>query len=159
MTHHAYLSIVGRKLGHISRGLIPAPMNDKREPEHIDKIKILSYNHTLTRIEAPDGLSEHPFFFSKFQDRSTPLLVQTFAEGEIIDCEVTLYRESQSGTQQKYFTFHLEGGVLTSFKTENQRMPSGGEETVEQFGICYRRISETFHEGNTGESFPQPSDL
>jgi uncharacterized protein len=159
MAHYSYISIVGRKLGLISGGSIPVSVDDKREPEHVDKIRIGSYDHKFSNKETSDGLSEHPYFFSKDYDRSTPLLTRAFAEEEIIDCEITYYRESPSGTQEKFFTLSLEGGVITSHNIESRPKFSGdGEEIIENFGINYLSISQTYHEG-TRESFTPTIDL
>ncbi|MDY7559116.1 type VI secretion system tube protein TssD [Pseudomonas sp. CCC3.2] len=160
MTPYSYISIMGRKLGLISGGSILVTKEDKREPEHIDKIRMLSFNHQFSRKETSDGLSEYPFFFSKDDDRSTPLLTQAFAEEEIIECEITLYRESPSGTQQKFFTFTLEGAVITSHNMESRPEFSGnGEKIIEHFGISYRSLSQIYHEGSTRESFTPTIDL
>ncbi|MDB5979322.1 MAG: type secretion system effector, Hcp1 family [Pseudomonas sp.] len=146
MTQHSYISIIGRKLGLISGGSIPVSVDDKREPEHIDKIRMLSFNIKLTKDRDLNPVFEYPFFLTKLYDRSTPMLIQALMEQEVVDCEIIVHRESPSGSHEKLFTINLDEGMIVTQDMENRPAFLGdGEEIVEIYCIHFRDIRMVHH--------------
>lgn len=151
MASRTYISITGQKQGLISEGCSSKlSIGEKCQADHPDEIMVLSLSHTMSSIEQTTGAIHQPVVITKYIDKSSPLLAQALTDREIIDCEIILYRESSLGTQEKFYTIKLEGGVIAA---KNLHMPNilfgDNAEMEEQIAIRYRTITWTHHKGNT----------
>lgn len=151
MASRTYISITGQKQGLISEGCSSKlSIGEKCQADHPDEIIVLSLSHTMSSIEQTTDAIHQPVVITKNIDKSTPLLAQALNDKEVVDCELTFYRVSSYGTQEKFFTVKLKGGLIAD---QTMSMPhaisENDAEPQEQVAIRYRDTTWIHHLANT----------
>lgn len=150
MMHHLFISINGRKQGSISDGASSKEsVGINWQPDHSDQIIVLSLDHPLTTGEKSGKPKHNPLVFTKYLDKSSPLLLQALEDQEIIDCEIAFYRQSLSDTQEKFYTIKLEGAVIINhFMNMPDVILEPDSDIEETITLRYQTITLTYLDGN-----------
>mgnify|MGYP001577581090 CR=1 FL=1 len=151
MANHGYMTISGKQQGLISAGCASQEsIGNKCQTSHTDEIMVLSFVHNMSNAENSKHAIHQPIVITKNIDKSTPLLAQALNDKEVVDCELTFYRVSLYGTQEKFFTVKLKGGLIAD---QTMSMPhaisENDAEPQEQIAIRYRDITWIHHVANT----------
>ncbi len=111
---------------------------------------VLSYTHNMQNIGNINKSTHGPILITKNIDKSSPLLAQALSNRETIDCDVSFYRISAFGMQEKYYSVKINGGVIIDLTLE---MPhailQNDAEPQEHLAIRYREITWTHHAAGT----------
>ncbi|WP_273685646.1 Hcp family type VI secretion system effector, partial [Pseudomonas aeruginosa] len=121
----AYISINGKTQGNITQGAFTADSVGNIYVEgHEDQILVQEIKHRVTtptdpQSGQPSGQRVHkPFVFTSALNKSTPLLYQALASGEMLpNVEVKWYRTSVDGKQEHFFTTKLEDATIVDINT------------------------------------------
>lgn len=151
MANHGYMSITGQKQGLISAGCSShESIGNKCQIAHVDEIMVLSFVHQMSNAENSQHALHGPVIIDKNIDKATPLLAQALANREVVNCELTFYRVSKFGSQEKFFTVKLKECLIANqlmvmphTTSENDAQPQ------EKIAIRYRDITWTHHLANT----------
>ncbi|WP_219060929.1 Hcp family type VI secretion system effector [Pseudomonas sp. UMAB-08] len=151
MANHGYMTVSGKQQGLISAGCSSQEsIGNKCQTAHIDKIMVLSFVHGMHNIENSGHATHQPIVITKNIDKATPLLAQALANREVVDCELTFYRVSKFGTQEKFFTVKLKGCLIANqIMSMPHAISENDAEPEEQIAIRYRDITWTHHLANT----------
>lgn len=80
-------------------------IGNKFQESHKDEILVYSLDHDIFRTQ---NVSHSPVTITKPVDKSSPLLGVSISNNEqLIECDFTFYRTSQSGSQEKFYTIKL----------------------------------------------------
>lgn len=100
MSNQIYLKLTGNKQGMISSGCSSYDsIGNKYQDSHKDEIFVYSTNYDISRHQ---NLSHSPFVITKPDDKSTPLLLTSISNNEILDCEFFYYRIDLHGVLALY---------------------------------------------------------
>jgi type VI secretion system Hcp family effector len=151
MAYHGYLSITGQKQGLISAGCSSQEsIGNKCQIAHVDEIMVLSFDHHMFNAENSNHATHVPVTITKNIDKATPLLAQALANREVVNCELTFYRVSKFGAQEKFFTVKLKECLISNQLMDIPHVTSDSDaEPQEHVSIRYRDITWTHHLANT----------
>ena len=159
----AYMTIIGSRQGYITeKNFTPGSVGNIWQEGHENEIMVQSFRHGITLPRdfltgQPTGQRVHgPLEITKIVDKSSPLLLRAMTSGEILtSVEMKLFRTSNQGLEEQYFTILLEDAVIASIRTymphcqEQERRHLGHMEDVE---FTYRKITKTHEVASTSES-------
>lgn len=151
MANPAYMKITGMVQGLISKDCsTEASIGRKYQSEHTDEIMVLSCSHTMANLESNNKPSHSPIILSKLVDKTSPLLAQAYERQENVECTISFYRTSGMGTQEKFYSISIKGGLITdvTFDMPDVILQSDAE-LREQVAIRYREINWTNHIAST----------
>ena len=162
MSQPAYLTISGTTQGNISQGAFTAQsVGNIYQEGHADEVFCQSFSYHVTiprdpQSGAPTGQRVHqPASFIKYVDKSSPLLLQAIASGEILQITANFYRTSTAGKQEKYYTLQFTDALLIDFKqyTPIALDPANNPyRDMEEIHFTYRKIEATHEVAGTSGS-------
>ncbi|MEB0076333.1 Hcp family type VI secretion system effector [Pseudomonas sp. CCI3.2] len=145
MANPGYVTITGKAQGLISAGCSSKEsIGNKYQSAHTDEIMMLSYTRNLANFENNNSSTHGPIIISKYIDKSSPLLEQALTRREELDCTFDFYQTTPSGTQEKFYSISIKGGLIVDL---TQDMPdvifqSDGE-MREHVAFRFREINYT----------------
>lgn len=156
----AYLSITGKKQKEISMGCSSAEsIGNKWQEDHQDEIMVQAFKHNIhlptdPQSGQPSGQRVHgPITITKTFDKSSPLLYNALASGEIMtSCEIKWYRTSSTGLEENYFIVKLEDAIIVdiqSYMPNCQDTSQAHLTHMEDVSISYRKITWNHAISNT----------
>lgn len=159
----AFMRIEGSKQGLITQGAFTeASVGNIFVEGHEDEFIVQGFSHEIIiprdpQSGQPTGQRVHqPLSITKVFDKSSPLIYEALTSGErLTKCEISWYRTSTSGTQEKYFSMTLEDAVIVAVKAHmpNCQDPSQAHFThLEDVSFTYRKISWTHEAAGTSGS-------
>ncbi|HCS8192697.1 Hcp family type VI secretion system effector [Pseudomonas aeruginosa] len=148
----AYISINGKTQGNITQGAFTADSVGNIYVEgHEDQILVQEIKHRVTtptdpQSGQPSGQRVHkPFVFTSALNKSTPLLYQALASGEMLpNVEVKWYRTSVDGKQEHFFTTKLEDATIVDINTVLPHAQDASKAEFTQLievSLAYRKIT------------------
>ncbi|MEB0040513.1 MULTISPECIES: Hcp family type VI secretion system effector [unclassified Pseudomonas] len=151
MAYHGYMTMTGTQQGLISAGCSShESIGNKCQTAHTDEIMVLSFDHRMFNAENSNHATHQPALITKNIDKATPLLAQALSNRELVNCEITFYRISKFGTQEKFFTIKLKDCLIADQQMEMPHAVSENDaEPQEHIAIRYRDITWTHHLANT----------
>ena len=159
MSQPSYITIKGATQGDISKGAFTADsVGNIFQEGHEDKVfsQSVTYGVSVPRDPQsgqPSGQRVHqPASFIKYFDKSSPLLVQAIASGEILQIEVKYYRTSTAGLQEHYYSVKFTDCLLVQFDayTPEALDPKNGPyRDMEKVFFTYRKIEVTHEKAGT----------
>ena len=117
MAMTSYLSIVANDQGEIK--------GDCTQSGREDSILVYSIDHKVeipcdTHTGLPTGQRIHkPFKVIKHKDLSSPSLFQACCNGEQMSVELKMYRITDMGTEEHYYTIKLENAIIVEMQEYN----------------------------------------
>lgn len=152
----AYLTINGNRQGMITAGTFTSDSvgnvyQDGRE----DQIMVQGFSHQIIiprdpQSGQPTGQRVHkPLMISKVFDKSSPLIFNALASGEVLNnCHIAWYRPKSSGAggEEHYFSIELTDAVIVDVqsRTPSCQDPSQAHFThLEDVYFTYRKITWT----------------
>ena len=122
------------------------------QSHHEDEILVHAIGLHVTKPVDPQsgqatGVRRHrPTVFTKYTDKSSPLLWQALCSGEQLTIECVYFRTAQTGGVEKYFTVKWSGALLVDGKayyplaisSENSEVPH-----LEDWSFSYKKIEWT----------------
>ena len=159
----AFMKIEGSTQGLITAGAFTLESVGNVFVEgHEDEFIVQAFNHEVTiprdpQSGQPTGQRVHqPMTITKVFDKSSPLLYQALTTGEnLTTCELSWYRTSPTGSQEKYFTMKLEDAIIVNIRAmmPNCQDPGQAHFThLEEISFAYRKISWDHVAGGTAAS-------
>lgn len=156
----AYLSISGKKQNDISANCSSEESIGNRWQEgHEDEIMVQAFKHNIRlptdpQSGQPSGQRIHgPITITKTFDKSSPLLYNALASGELMtQCQVNWYRTSSTGLEEKYFSITLEDAIIVdiqSYMPHCQDTSQSHLTHMEDISISYRKITWSHLIANT----------
>lgn len=143
MANMSFLRVEGTQQGLISSGCnTQDSIGNKHQITHINEISITAISHLLLQGEGSATNRAHtPIALTKLIDKSSPLLAQAWARGELLDCTLKLYRTSAQGLNEAYYEIKLTGARISSINLDipNVQNDAGGE-PQEVISFSYRDI-------------------
>jgi type VI secretion system secreted protein Hcp len=146
---NAYMRLTGQSQGEI-RGSVTLAGRE-------DSILIIAYGHdVVSPRDAASGLltakrQHSPLRITKEIDRSTPLLMNAWANGEMMtQFELRFWRPSATGKETQFYTILLEGARIVSISQEmlnNQYPENAAHKEREHVTFVYDRIEWVFEDG------------
>lgn len=146
---NAYLMLEGDEQGPIIGGVT--------QPGREGQILVIAYNHSVfsPRDEreglATDLRQHEPIRITKEIDRSTPLLMNAWANGERMHTFILrFWTPSASGHEVQHYTVQLYGAQIVSIQQEmlNNRYPENlNHKEREHVTFTYRTIEWTWEDG------------
>ncbi|CAD5106389.1 Hcp family type VI secretion system effector [Zestomonas carbonaria] len=148
----AYISINGKTQGNITQGAFTADSVGNIYVEgHEDQILVQEIKHRVTtptdpQSGQPSGQRVHkPFVFTSALNKSTPLLYQALASGEMLpNVEVKWFRTSVDGKQEHFFTTQLEDATIIDIHTVLPHAQDASKAEFTQLievSLAYRKIT------------------
>lgn len=123
MSQPLYVKISGSSQGEITKGAFTADsVGNIYQEGHEDEAfcQAMTYNVTLPRDPQSGqvtGQRVHlPASLTKYVDKSSPLLLNAIASGEVLQIEATYYRTSSMGRQEKYYTVKFTDAIAVDYK-------------------------------------------
>jgi type VI secretion system secreted protein Hcp len=146
---NAYMRLRGEIQGEIRGGVTQVGREDS--------ILVIGYNHDVfsprdARSGLPDEARQHaPLRITKEIDRSTPLLMAAWAQGErITEFELRFWQPSATGKEVQYYTIRLYDARIVGIRQEmlNNRYPEyANHKEREHVTFVYREIEWIFEDG------------
>lgn len=151
MANPGYMRIEGKTQKLISKDCsTEASLGNKCQTAHADEIMVLSYSHNMANIENINKPTHRPIFITKNVDKSSPLLALALSNREELDCVIDFYRISAYGTQEKFYTIKIQGGIIADLTLDMPHATLQNDaEPQEHLAIRYQYISWTHHLANT----------
>ncbi|MEB0040512.1 MULTISPECIES: type VI secretion system tube protein TssD [unclassified Pseudomonas] len=147
------MSINGRDQGLISKNCTSKEsQGDNSLLEYLDEITVITLKHEMTGSENPEDDSYPPLVITKYLDLSSPMLMNALVNEEMIDCEISVYKELPSGSSEKLYSIALTGGAIIDIHTRHRKPPKNESGTQEKLSILYHTATYT-HYGRTAGSF------
>jgi hypothetical protein len=156
MANHGYMTLAGKTQRLISASCsTQESMGNKYQSGHTDEIMVLSYNHTMANIGNINRPTHHPIIITKNVDKSSPLLAQALSNREEINGTISFYRVSPAGTQEKFYSVSISGGIIADLTLDMPHVILQSDaEPQEHVAIRYREITWRHHlAGTSGYSF------
>jgi type VI secretion system secreted protein Hcp len=124
-----FLTIKGSSQGLISEdATTPESIGNFYESGHEDEILVSKFyygasNPTHKGSGCPLGQSSsHPFILNKRMDKSSPLLLNAYSNGETLSyIELKCYRTSYFGRPEHFYTIILEDALISNIKLRNEQ--------------------------------------
>ncbi|AVB31806.1 Hcp family type VI secretion system effector [Proteus mirabilis] len=140
MSSQIYLKLTGSKQGLISAGCSSYnSIGNKYQDNHTDEIFVYSTNYDISRHQ---NLSHSPFVMTKPDDKSTPLLLSSISNNEILDCEFFYYRIDSHGILSLYKKIKLTKASIVSIS--NNHPSSLNHNDMQPYEtVCFRYESIT----------------
>jgi type VI secretion system secreted protein Hcp len=146
---NAYMRLIGEKQGEIK--------GDVTQVGREDSIMVIAYNHdVVSPRDAASGLPtdkrQHaPFRITKEIDKSTPLLMTAWANGERMEqFELRFWRPSATGHEIQFYTIRLYGAQIVGIRQEmlNNRYPENVQHKEREYvTFTYRGIEWIYEDG------------
>lgn len=148
MADSIYLTLKGNKQGLISAGCSTYnSIGNRYQKNHIHKIMVYATDYEISRRQ---NVSHANFIFIKADDKSSPLLLSSIANNELLECEFEYYRIDQCGGLLHYKTIKLTkasivklGNIHPDSLIENEMYP---KETI---SLKYESITSNHHAAST----------
>jgi len=131
---------------------------ESQDDKHKDEIDVLAFswgcsNSGSTHVGGGSGAGKANFqdiSFTKYIDKSSPILLQHCATGKHI-AEAKLIVRKAGGTQMEYIMYHLKDLIVSSVSTGG----SGGEDRLTEnvalnFGSFHYKYTEQTKTGSAG---------
>jgi type VI secretion system secreted protein Hcp len=134
------------------------------EAGHEGWIEVISFSHGLYYpYESPTTRSDthvhNSITITKSFDKSSPMLYQTLANGQVISSvNITWFSiEEGAGTENKYFTIVLEDAIITSVQAYDP--PVADVLPIEEVSFNYHHISWIYEEEGitSADDWPVPT--
>jgi type VI secretion system secreted protein Hcp len=142
---------------------------EAQDDKHKGEIEIQSFSWGLSNAgsfaAASGGGSKHASFqdvhFTKYLDKSSPLLFQSSATGDHIKkADVTFRKAGKKEGQLEYFKITVSDLLISSYQLSDS---AGGELPTEQFSLNFSKIEFDYKEqkqdGSLGGSIKAGYDL
>lgn len=146
---NAYLRLSGERQGEIKGSVTQAGREDS--------IMVIAYNHEVfSPRDAASGLptdkrQHEPLRITKEIDKSTPLLMNAWANGErMTNFELRFWRPSASGMEYQFYTIRLMDARIVSIHQEmlNNKYPENMQfKEREHVTFVYRDIEWIYEDG------------
>ncbi|MEP9377952.1 Hcp family type VI secretion system effector [Aquabacter sp. CN5-332] len=154
MPQMGYVTIEGEKQGAMTKGATTADsIGNGWQSGHEDESLVLAFSgHVIIPRDPqsgqPSGTRVHqPAVITKYFDKASPMLWQALATGEVLKTvELSFWRTSTTGAQEKYYTIKWEDAVLVDgkahiphvLKDENKAL-----QHMEDWSFTYRKVTWT----------------
>ncbi|NHB88818.1 Hcp family type VI secretion system effector [Photorhabdus tasmaniensis] len=110
MANMIYVTIKGETQGLISQGCSTLDsIGNRYQNGHENRIMVLQFNHGLTVAQ---NVNYQPVNFIKPLDKSSPLLMIAAANREKMELTFDVYRTSQIGSQELFYSILLTGAKI-----------------------------------------------
>jgi type VI secretion system secreted protein Hcp len=139
---NAYLTLVGETQGPIQGSVT--------QTGRVGQIMVIAFNHQLfSPRDATSGLptnkrQHEPLRITKEIDKSTPLLMNAWANGEVMGTfELRFWMSGSSGAEVQHYTIRLSGAQIVSIQQEllNNKYPENMQHKErEHITFTYRGI-------------------
>jgi type VI secretion system secreted protein Hcp len=146
---NAYLRLWGAKQGEIKGGVT--------QPGREDSIMVIAYSHDLSSPRdassgLPTGKRQHePLRITKEIDKSTPLLMNAWADNELMTTfELRFWEPSPAGVERQYYTIILHKARIISIRQEmlNNKYPENmSHKEREHITFVYEGIERIYEDG------------
>jgi type VI secretion system secreted protein Hcp len=147
----AYIAIEGKTQGNITKGAFTSDSVGNIFVEgHEDQILVQEVNHRITvptdpQSGQPAGQRVHgPLIFTCALNKAVPLLYSALSSGEMLpNVELSWYRTSVEGTQERFFTTKLIDAVIIDIDLEMPHVQDKDNSDFTQFfkvSMAYRGI-------------------
>ncbi|MGG4610736.1 Hcp family type VI secretion system effector [Providencia sp. Me31A] len=148
MANQIYLVIKGKKQGLISAGCSSYDsIGNKYQEDHENEIFVYSTNYSMSRHQ---NVSHSPFSFTKLDDKSTPLLMNSINNNELLDCEFSFYRTDRSGKLIVYKTIKLTNASIVSISNHHPNaLDNNDAQAYETVSMKYESITCEHKAANT----------
>jgi type VI secretion system secreted protein Hcp len=151
-----YMTIIGKKQNLITQGCSTLEsIGNGYQQGREDQILVHSFDHGVYRPQGAQsgGRIHRPVTITKALDKSTPLIYNAVASGEILSlCKIDWYRVSPKGFQGHFFTTEFKDAIITSAHTVSPQFndPAFAHITqVETVSFTYRTIVWTHEASRT----------
>lgn len=146
---NAYMRLTGSRQGEIKGSVTQAGREDS--------IMVIGFSHDLVSPRdaatgLPTGKRQHsPVRITKEIDRSTPLLMNAWANNEVMShFELRFWRPSATGQEEQFYTLLLHNASIVSIKQEmlNNKYPENVQHKErEHISFCYTSAEWIFEDG------------
>lgn len=147
----AYISIEGKTQGNITKDAFTADSVGNIYVEgHEDQILVQEINHRITvptdpQSGQPAGQRVHgPLVFTCSLNKAVPLLYSALSSGELLpNVELSWYRTSSEGKQERFFSTKLIDAVIIDIDLEMPHVQNQENKDFTQFfkvSMAYRGI-------------------
>ncbi|QEO16461.1 Hcp family type VI secretion system effector [Acetobacter vaccinii] len=153
MSQPLYVKISGSSQGEITKGAFTADsVGNIYQEGHEDEAfcQAMTYNVTLPRDPQSGqvtGQRVHlPASLTKYVDKSSPLLLNAIASGEVLQIEATYYRTSSMGRQEKYYTVKFTDAIAVDYKAYTPLAldpDNAAFRDMDELHFTYRKIEVT----------------
>lgn len=117
MSSQIYLVLKGNKQGLISAGCSGYDsIGNKYQENHKDEIFVYSTTYDITRHQ---NLLHAPFVMVKCDDKSTPLLLSSISNNELLECDFNYYRIDNNGVLSLYKKVKLTKASIISISNHH----------------------------------------
>lgn len=162
MPSPAYATITGATQGQISQNANTADsIGNSYQELHTNEILVLAFGTNVAiprdpQSGQPSGLRVHkPAQLVTCFSKSSPMLWQALATGEVLQITVAFYRTAMTGKQEKYFTIAYTDCILVEGKGY---IPDVLDESfknyphMEAWDFTYRKVDWTHEKAGTSGS-------
>ncbi|WP_145187472.1 MULTISPECIES: Hcp family type VI secretion system effector [unclassified Pseudomonas] len=147
----AYISIEGKTQGNITAGAFTGDsVGNIYVQGHEDQILVQEVDHRITvptdpQSGQPAGQRVHgPLVFTCSLNKAVPLLYTALSSGEMLPTvELSWYRTSVEGMQERFFTTKLTDAVIVNIDLKMPHVQDKGNSDFTQFfkvSMAYRAI-------------------
>ncbi|MCY1417672.1 Major exported protein [compost metagenome] len=109
MPNYGYMTITGKTQGLISVDCSIPATADSNFP---DKIRLLSYSHTLAKMDDTQQDTYHQIHITKNIDKSSHLLARALTTGEEINCTIDFYRAPTAAPGELIYAAEIYDGIV-----------------------------------------------
>lgn len=140
MANLIFMKTKGKIQGLISEGCLSVnSVGSKNISGHENEIFVYATSYDLSRDR---NVNHHPFSITKPIDKSTPLLLISIANNELLECELNYYRTASSGKQENYMTVILRDASIINISNQNPNSLTHNEvQPFETIALRYESIT------------------
>jgi len=149
----AYMKITGATQGDMSAGASSADsIGALSQSSHENEIivqQLTTHVNVGTNVQTGQaaGVRQHkPVVFTKYMDKSSPLLWQAICKGEQLTIELTFFRTATEGGVEQYYTMTWSECVLVDGKAHFPlalRTENDGISHLEDWSFVYKKVEWT----------------
>ena len=134
-----YLTLKGNRQGLISAGCSGYDsIGNKYQDKHKDQILIYSTSYDLFRQQ---NVAHAPFLMVKADDKSSPLLLSSISDNELLDCIFDYYRINQQGVLINYKRIRLTKAFVIRIANQSpDSLTDNDLQPVETISLKYESI-------------------
>lgn len=152
-----YLTLKGNRQGLISAGCSGYDsIGNKYQDKHKDQILVYSTTYDLFRQQ---NVAHAPFLLVKAEDKSSPLLLSSISDNELLDCIFDYYRINQQGILINYKRIRLtKASIIRIANQSPDSLTHNDLQSVETISLKYESITyQHISAGTSGYSIRNES--
>ncbi len=143
MANYGYIKITGE-----TQGLLSANCSSQSsiETDCPNKIKLLSYSHSMSKIGDTKHRTYHQINITKEIDESSHLLARALSTGEAISCTIQVYRSSSEGPAELFYTAKIDNGIISDMTVDFPHADLNQNQTPQELlTLRYQKITWSHH--------------